>query len=159
MDTAAKGDVSVIHWSDGENRIHRDSLATLHQLLDDVEARQGPRALVLTGEGKFFSNGLDLERVGSDENTDVVCLNYRSGWLPERVLGKALEFVGDLGVHVLDRLEQNLANTEEQQKEVYYLPRVSSMGLRGMMQQGLDVSNRVPRDVGSARDINDPGRA
>jgi Delta3-Delta2-enoyl-CoA isomerase len=61
-----EGDVSVIQWSDGENRIHRDSLATLHQLLDEVEARQGPRALVLTGEGKFFSNGLDLERVGDD---------------------------------------------------------------------------------------------
>jgi hypothetical protein len=39
------------------------------------------------------ANLLDLERVGSDENTHVVCLNRRGGWLPER-LGKDREFVG-----------------------------------------------------------------
>jgi enoyl-CoA hydratase/carnithine racemase len=54
--------VGLITWDDGENRVNLDSLARLHALLDEVEAVPGPRALVVTGTGKFFSNGLDLER-------------------------------------------------------------------------------------------------
>jgi enoyl-CoA hydratase/carnithine racemase len=33
----------------------------LHAALDEVEGRTGPLALVLTGTGKFFSNGFDLD--------------------------------------------------------------------------------------------------
>ena len=50
-------------------------------------------------------------------------------------------------LRVLDRLEQNISRTEHEQQEVYYLPRVSSMGLREMMMDGLDVSRRVPWKV------------
>lgn len=60
------GPVAVLTWRDGENRINDDSLGALHARLDELEARRGPLALVLTGEGKFFSNGLDLERYGTD---------------------------------------------------------------------------------------------
>ena len=58
--------VAVITWHDGENRINLDSLARLHELLDELETIEGPLALVWTGTGKFFSNGLDLERFGTD---------------------------------------------------------------------------------------------
>ncbi len=57
-----EGPVAVATWEDGENRVNPDSLAELAGVLDAVEAREAPRALVLTGQGKFFSNGLDLER-------------------------------------------------------------------------------------------------
>ena len=37
--------------------------------LDVIEAHEGPCALVTTGAGKFFSNGLDLEWLGSGDDT------------------------------------------------------------------------------------------
>ena len=40
--------------------------------LDDVEASRGPAALVTTGSGKFFSNGLDLERLIAEDTMAVV---------------------------------------------------------------------------------------
>ncbi len=61
-----EGPVAVLTWRDGENRINDDSLGALHERLDELEARSGPLAVVVTGEGKCFSNGLDLERYGAD---------------------------------------------------------------------------------------------
>lgn len=66
MDLSFDGPVATVTWADGENRINLDSLARLHELLDEVVGVEGPVALVWTGTGKFFSNGLDLERFGSD---------------------------------------------------------------------------------------------
>jgi Delta3-Delta2-enoyl-CoA isomerase len=57
-----EGDVGVLTWRDGENRINHDSLARLNELLDELETTEGPLAIVLTGDSKFFSNGLDLGR-------------------------------------------------------------------------------------------------
>ncbi|MEZ5237535.1 MAG: enoyl-CoA hydratase/isomerase family protein [Microthrixaceae bacterium] len=54
--------VVVVSWDDGENRFNLESLDEWHSLLDDLEGRDGPLSLVLTGKGKFFSNGLDLDR-------------------------------------------------------------------------------------------------
>ncbi len=93
-----EGPVALVRWHDGENRINEDSLAALHALLDELAARSGPLALVLTGEGKFFSNGLDLERYGSDWPSLVAIL-------PElhRVVARLLLFpaytVGALNGH------------------------------------------------------------
>jgi enoyl-CoA hydratase/carnithine racemase len=60
------GSVAVLTWDDGENRINVDSLARINDLLDELDAHDGARALVLTGVGKFFSNGLDLARFGDN---------------------------------------------------------------------------------------------
>ena len=54
------GDVAVLTWNEGENRINHESLARLHEILDELETIEGPLAFVLTGHGKFFCNGLDL---------------------------------------------------------------------------------------------------
>lgn len=61
-----EGSVALLTWDDGENRVNLDSLASLNEHLDDLEATSGPLAVVLTGVGKFFSNGLDLARFGSN---------------------------------------------------------------------------------------------
>jgi enoyl-CoA hydratase/carnithine racemase len=66
MSLRQDGAVAVLTWDDGENRVNLDSLALLNARLDDVEVIEGPLAVVLTGVGKFFSNGLDLGRFGSD---------------------------------------------------------------------------------------------
>jgi enoyl-CoA hydratase/carnithine racemase len=44
----------------GENRFNRDFVDSVNAALDEVEASSGPAALVTTGDGKFYSNGLDL---------------------------------------------------------------------------------------------------
>jgi enoyl-CoA hydratase/carnithine racemase len=55
------GDVFVLGLGDDENRFHPDWLDAVSAALDEVEKSEGPRALVTTAMGKFFSNGLDLD--------------------------------------------------------------------------------------------------
>ncbi len=54
-------DVFVLDLGDTENRFHPDWLVAVNGLLDEVEGADGPKALVTTATGKFFSNGLDLD--------------------------------------------------------------------------------------------------
>ena len=56
-----EGPVFVLAWSDDENRFRDDSLAAWNAALDEIDAAEGPKALVTTGAGKFYSNGLDLD--------------------------------------------------------------------------------------------------
>lgn len=63
-----RDEVFLLDLGDTENRFHPDWLASLDALLDQVERAEGPRALVTTATGKFFSNGLDLEWLQA--NTD-----------------------------------------------------------------------------------------
>jgi enoyl-CoA hydratase/carnithine racemase len=58
------GDVFILTMDRGENRLSPDLLDEADRLLATVEATEGPCALVTTGTGKFFSNGLDLDWVG-----------------------------------------------------------------------------------------------
>jgi enoyl-CoA hydratase/carnithine racemase len=55
------GHVFVLRVQNGENRYNFDSLDELNAALDRVEAETEPHVLVTTGEGKFYSNGLDLD--------------------------------------------------------------------------------------------------
>ncbi len=54
------GAVWVLRMTADENRIGPDLLAAFARALDTVEASPGPAALVTTGAGRFYSNGLDL---------------------------------------------------------------------------------------------------
>lgn len=67
FDLTQQGDVFVLTMDAGENRFNRNSLARINQLLDEVAAVAGPTALVTTGTGKFYSNGLDLDWVISGD--------------------------------------------------------------------------------------------
>jgi len=53
--------VFILDFGDTENRFHPDWIASVNAALDEVEKAEGPRALVTTATGKFYSNGLDLE--------------------------------------------------------------------------------------------------
>jgi enoyl-CoA hydratase/carnithine racemase len=55
-----RGKVFVLTLNAGENRFSPDVVDGINQKLDEVEKADGPKALVTTGSGKFFSNGLDL---------------------------------------------------------------------------------------------------
>jgi enoyl-CoA hydratase/carnithine racemase len=63
IDVRRQGDVSVVRMDAGENRFQPGLLDALDTALDDIAAADGPAALVLTGTGKYFSNGFDLERL------------------------------------------------------------------------------------------------
>jgi enoyl-CoA hydratase/carnithine racemase len=60
IDLKREGAVALVHMRSGENRFNPGFIAELSRALDEVERSDEPSALVLTGDGKFFSNGLDL---------------------------------------------------------------------------------------------------
>lgn len=66
IDIEQHGDVAVLRWRDGENRFNPGSVARWHEVLDELEAVDGPLAVVVVGEGRFFSNGLDLDGFAAD---------------------------------------------------------------------------------------------
>ena len=77
-----EGPVALIRWNDGENRINLDSIARLNEIFDELDEVTDPLAVVWTGAGKFFSNGLDLERFAAapDEmNATVSALHVLFG--------------------------------------------------------------------------------
>jgi enoyl-CoA hydratase/carnithine racemase len=56
-----RGSVFVLNLGATENRFNFDSVAGLMSLLDQVDAAPGDKALVTVADGKFWSNGLDLD--------------------------------------------------------------------------------------------------
>lgn len=56
--------VHVLNFGDTENRFSPDWLTAAEDALDQVVAAPAP--LVTIGDGKFYSNGLDLEWVGAN---------------------------------------------------------------------------------------------
>jgi enoyl-CoA hydratase/carnithine racemase len=67
--------VFVLTLGDDENRFHPDRLTAINAALDEVEAAPGPKAVVTTGIGKFYSNGLDLDFMAA--NPDAAEANLR----------------------------------------------------------------------------------
>ncbi len=79
IDLEQLGEVQIVRWNDGENRVNLDSMTEWHAALDQLEAIEGPLAVVVVGAGKFFCNGLDLDRFGTapDEVGPTVELLHR----------------------------------------------------------------------------------
>jgi enoyl-CoA hydratase/carnithine racemase len=59
------GPIWVLHFQSGENRFNETFVGEITDALDRVEGSGLPTALVTTGAGKFYSNGLDLEWLGT----------------------------------------------------------------------------------------------
>jgi enoyl-CoA hydratase/carnithine racemase len=58
--------VFFLDLGDGENRLNGPWLDAVNAALDEVEAADGPRALITKASGKFWSNGLDLDWLGAN---------------------------------------------------------------------------------------------
>ena len=88
IDLEQREGVFVLTMRAGENRLNGPFLRAFHDALDRVEASSGPAALVTTGEGRFFSNGLDLEGLadGPDSDASAVMQDLH------RLLGRLLAF-------------------------------------------------------------------
>jgi len=63
---AFDGPVAVVTWDDGDNRVNLDSLGRFNEIFDELDEVTGPLAVVITGTGKYFSNGLDLDRFANN---------------------------------------------------------------------------------------------
>jgi enoyl-CoA hydratase/carnithine racemase len=93
-----RGDVTVVRMDHEENRLHPRLLDALNAVLDEIEAGEGAAALVLTGTGKFFSNGLDLDYMSSNPSDAERTLG-RVHALFGRVLGLEVPTVAAINGH------------------------------------------------------------
>jgi Delta3-Delta2-enoyl-CoA isomerase len=94
-----RGDVWVLRMADGENRFNRASVDALHHALDEIEGTPGPAALVTTGTGKFFSNGLDLDWLMGGEAEGAGAFIDDVHRLLGRVLGFPMATVAAMNGH------------------------------------------------------------
>lgn len=87
IDLQREGNVFVLRMSRGENRFNPEFIQAMNAALDEVEGAARPSALVTTGEGKFYSNGLDLAWMGTD-GVDAIAFVRTV----HRLLGRMLAF-------------------------------------------------------------------
>jgi enoyl-CoA hydratase/carnithine racemase len=59
------GEICLLHLGDDENRFTPEWVTSARSLLEEVAALPAPVALVTVAGGKFWSNGLDLDWLGS----------------------------------------------------------------------------------------------
>jgi enoyl-CoA hydratase/carnithine racemase len=87
IDQAGIVSVWVMRMRAGENRFNLEWLDSVSAALDQIEASEGSCALVTTGEGKFYSNGMDLDWLATDPSRadDYLRAIYR-------LLGRVLSF-------------------------------------------------------------------
>jgi enoyl-CoA hydratase/carnithine racemase len=86
IDLSRDGEVFVLRLDHGENRFGPELIEGWNQALDEVEKADGPKALVTTGTGKFYSNGLDLDYMMSDASGDENTYLSQVMGIMERVL-------------------------------------------------------------------------
>jgi Delta3-Delta2-enoyl-CoA isomerase len=94
------GAVTVVRMTANENRFNPTMIGALNDALDGVEATEGPAAVVLTGTGKFFSNGLDLDWMGTVTPEEATASVQSVQVLLARVLTSPVAVVAALNGHV-----------------------------------------------------------
>ena len=89
IDLSREGDVFILRFDVPENRFRPEGLGAWNEALDEVEAAGSPAALVTTGSGKFYSNGLDLEWLLAQTDEAV-----RASYIPDvlAVMARILTF-------------------------------------------------------------------
>ncbi|XP_070196221.1 uncharacterized protein [Littorina saxatilis] len=59
--TIQKNGIAVVRMQRGDNRINNEFVRAFNDCLDQVEKASSCKGVVTTGEGKFYSNGLDTD--------------------------------------------------------------------------------------------------
>ncbi|OWF55133.1 enoyl-CoA delta isomerase 2, peroxisomal-like [Mizuhopecten yessoensis] len=67
--------IAIITMQNGENRLNQIFVTEMWNILDEIERNKDVKAVITTGEGKFYSNGLDLPWMKSE--TDDVVKKFR----------------------------------------------------------------------------------
>jgi enoyl-CoA hydratase/carnithine racemase len=71
IDLKRDGNIFTLTMNDGENRWNTTFVRAFAEALDEIEASDGPAAVVTTSaSAKFFSNGLDLDWIYSKNPSD-----------------------------------------------------------------------------------------
>lgn len=96
---ARHDEVVIVSMAREENRFHPELLDGLERALDEVDSSDQPSAVVLTGEGKFFSNGLDLDYLGSAGSDGATANIARVHRLFARLLGAGVYTVAAINGH------------------------------------------------------------
>ena len=91
IDLDRQGTVFVLRARDGENRFTPAFLDAFEAALEQIEQTPGPAALVTTGEGKFFSNGLDMATLAAAGSSGRAGLTDYLGRV-HRLFGRMLAF-------------------------------------------------------------------
>jgi enoyl-CoA hydratase/carnithine racemase len=90
IELARQDALFTLTMRDGENRFTLPSLRALQDRLDEIvaQAGDGPAALIVTAEGKYWSNGIDLEALGGSAPEE------QAAFLPalHAVLGRLASF-------------------------------------------------------------------
>jgi enoyl-CoA hydratase/carnithine racemase len=82
----ARDDVHVVRMDGDANLFNAEFLVALNSALDAVVGDASARALVLTGSAKYFSNGFDLEYLGSLQGDALMAFVRDAQHLVARVL-------------------------------------------------------------------------
>jgi enoyl-CoA hydratase/carnithine racemase len=93
--------VWLLTMADTENRINRPMLDAWANVLDRVEGDASRRSLVVTGTGKFWSTGLDLDEVERLSNTERVEFMEQFDELLGRILTAPYVTVAALNGHTI----------------------------------------------------------
>jgi enoyl-CoA hydratase/carnithine racemase len=89
--------VATMH--SGENRIGSSAIDEWIDLLDTVEANEAVSALVVTGQERFWSTGLDLDEVGAMTDDELMAFMRRVDLLLGRILIAPFTTVAALNGH------------------------------------------------------------
>lgn len=98
LDLSRQGDVWILKFSSGENRFSTPFFDRVEEALVEVLRTPGPGALVTVGDGKFYSNGIDLDWLGSSGVDLPMFLSRMHGFLG-RFLAFPLPTVAALNGH------------------------------------------------------------
>lgn len=95
------GHVWVFTMDEGQNRITASLLDRWSEVLDQVEQADTPRALVVTGSGRFWSTGLDLEEVNAYSVSERIRFMNRFDRILGRILTSPFVTVAALNGHTI----------------------------------------------------------
>lgn len=79
-------DIFLLDVGDDENVTSDSWVTTMHELLDEVDGADGPRALVTMGTAKHYSNGLDVPYMSSVDGDEVAAYVGRVLTLVRRIM-------------------------------------------------------------------------
>jgi enoyl-CoA hydratase/carnithine racemase len=93
------GGTGVLHLDHGVNAFDTTFVEELHASLDVVEANEGTRALVTVGADKHYSNGFDIEFLGSLDGPGLTTFMDRALGVLARLLTFPVPTVAALNGH------------------------------------------------------------
>jgi enoyl-CoA hydratase/carnithine racemase len=100
IDLTRDGAIHVVTMNNGPNMIDPEWQTRMLEVLDEVEAGcEGDAGLVLTGEGKFFSNGLNVEVIMALQGEQMSRFGASMGQIMGRLLLLPLPTVAAVNGH------------------------------------------------------------